>query len=161
MRSSELPLSPDSSSSIMAGYPLDTLKTRLQTGQSKGIGEALRSVFLGQEGPVRGFVSLYRGMASPVAGYVFMSGLSFGGFGASLREALLAPPLLSSPLLLSSPTPCHSTSSLILPQVKKALPHLDHEQQSIIAGFFSGAAYSLASTPVDRVKIQMQSGQGS
>jgi solute carrier family 25 carnitine/acylcarnitine transporter 20/29 len=108
---------------IFVGYPIDTIKTRMQIGIEKSVFSALKSSVQRD-----GFLSLYRGLASPMSGYALMSGLSFGGYGFALRVLQGRQILQESPVL-----------------------------QSMSSGLCSGAFYSLASSPIDRVKIIMQS----
>jgi len=108
---------------IFVGYPFDTVKTRMQIGIERNVVAALRTAVQRD-----GFLSLYRGLASPMSGYALMSGLSFGGYGYALRA------LEAQQILTENPV-----------------------AQSMTAGLGSGALYSLASSPIDRVKIVMQS----
>lgn len=71
---------------MIAGYPLDTVKTHMQTqhickGAYKGTLHCIRTV-VANEG-IRG---IYRGMSSPLAGVAAINAIVFGVHGNTLRQ---------------------------------------------------------------------------
>jgi len=66
---------------IVAGYPLDTLKTRMQTSQLGHGPVSMMSQVLKKEG-VRGF---YKGMLSPIVSNAPINAVVFAGYGVASR----------------------------------------------------------------------------
>ena len=73
------------------GFPLDTLKARLQTGRASG-GALGTAVAIARSEGARGF---YRGIASPLVSMTFLNTLCFqvcARRGQRVRVRVLAPP---------------------------------------------------------------------
>ncbi|KAJ6794121.1 putative mitochondrial arginine transporter BAC2 [Iris pallida] len=117
---------------IVAGYPLDTLRVRLQQPRSSSSAATptppsavrlLRSI-VKSEGPA----ALYRGMAAPLASVTFQNAMVFQVY-AVLSRAL------------------HSSNATTEPPSYKSVA---------LAGFGTGALQSLLLSPVELVKIRLQ-----
>lgn len=70
---------------ILTGYPFDTIKVRIQTGTSGGTSSTFKcmSNIIRKEGAL----TLYRGMASPLAGVAAINAVGFGVYGNLLKRA--------------------------------------------------------------------------
>jgi hypothetical protein len=109
---------------ISVGYPLDTVRVTLQTTNTFNSSlDCIRYI-------VRkvGFFGLYRGILSPISGYMFSTAVSFSTFGFAYRQL----------------------------KERSTDPSAQEFKLSVIAGSVAGATFSLISNPVDRVKIIMQ-----
>ncbi|KAF0852413.1 mitochondrial solute carrier family 25 (mitochondrial carnitine/acylcarnitine transporter) member 20/29 [Andalucia godoyi] len=120
---------------VIAGYPMDTIKVRLQTtvaAPAGGGGGLSAPVFRGpMDCLVRtvrheGFRGLYKGVSSPLGGVPWMYTISFGSWGAAQK-------------MLEKP----GEKNLSLFRVS-------------LAGAISGVATTVVTTPVELLKIRLQ-----
>lgn len=66
---------------VLVGYPLDLIKTRLQSMQEIKSPLTIAKQLIEKEG----FIGLYRGITAPVIAQFFMNGLSFAGDSLAMR----------------------------------------------------------------------------
>jgi len=88
---------------VLAGYPLDTVKVKIQTQDTSNIRMMYRGTFdcLSRTVHHEGVKSLYKGMSSPLAGVAGINAITFGAFGNVLK-ILPNPESLSSVILAGS-----------------------------------------------------------
>ncbi|KAJ3176075.1 carnitine transporter, partial [Irineochytrium annulatum] len=111
---------------VLAGHPFDTLKVRLQTSNQY---KGLADCFkqtIAREGPA----GLYKGMMSPLIGVTPMFALSFWSYDLGQR-------------LVYKFTPQRTTKDLSM-------------LEFAIAGGFSAIPTTIVTTPMERVKVIMQ-----
>ncbi|XP_047314722.1 mitochondrial arginine transporter BAC2 [Impatiens glandulifera] len=113
---------------IISGYPLDTLRIHQQHSPGGSAIKTLRNIVAGGKGPL----SLYRGMAAPLASVTFQNAMAFQIYA-----------ILSRAFDSTSPTINPSSNP---PSYKGAL----------LGGIGTGAIQSLMLTPVELVKIRLQ-----
>ncbi|KAI9102441.1 mitochondrial carrier domain-containing protein [Phlyctochytrium arcticum] len=114
-------------STVLAGHPFDTLKVRLQTSnQYKGLGDCFKQTIAKD-----GFFGLYRGMASPLVGVTPMFALSFWSYdlGCQMVRSVRPQTIKSKDLSLT---------------------------EYAIAGGFSAIPTTIVTTPMERVKVVLQ-----
>ncbi|KAJ3285219.1 carnitine transporter [Borealophlyctis nickersoniae] len=111
---------------VLAGHPFDTLKVRLQTSNQY---KGLVDCFK-QTIAKDGLTGLYRGMTSPLVGVTPMFALSFWSYDMGQRMVYAATPKRTS----------------------KDLTMLEYA----FAGGFSAVPTTIVTTPMERVKVVMQ-----
>ncbi|KAI8844140.1 mitochondrial carrier domain-containing protein [Chytridium lagenaria] len=112
---------------VLAGHPFDTLKVRLQTSnQYKGLADCFKQTVAKE-----GMLGLYKGMTSPLIGVTPMFALSFWVI------------LRSWPRLVWAATPNRPSKDLSM-------------LEFAIAGGFSAIPTTIVTTPMERVKVIMQ-----
>ncbi|KAI8907922.1 mitochondrial carrier domain-containing protein [Gorgonomyces haynaldii] len=111
---------------VLAGHPFDTLKVRLQTSNQY---KGLADCFR-QTVAKEGFFGLYKGMTSPLLGVTPMFALSFWSYDVGQR-------------LVYSLTPNRKTKELSM-------------LEFAIAGGFSAIPTTIVTTPMERVKVVLQ-----
>ena len=117
---------------LLSGYPLDTIKVRMQTETSNTIKRPPLTVFL-QTVRKEGVFALYKGVASPLVGEGFIQAIVFGTYGLALQVI----------------TSFRSQNGTIQnPQLK----HFDYAN----AGCWVGVACSVVASPVELVKNKLQ-----
>ncbi|KAI9206744.1 mitochondrial carrier domain-containing protein [Polychytrium aggregatum] len=112
--------------SVLAGHPFDTLKVRLQTSTQY---KGLADCFkqtIVKEGPL----GLYKGMMSPLVGVTPMFALSFWAYEVGQQ-------------LVYAATPNRKSKDLTLTEFA-------------IAGAFSAIPTTIVTTPMERIKVIMQ-----
>ncbi|KAJ3153401.1 carnitine transporter [Geranomyces michiganensis] len=111
---------------VLAGHPFDTLKVRLQTSNNY---KGLADCFK-QTVAKEGFLGLYKGMASPLIGVTPMFALSFWSYDLG----------------------CQLVRDLTPNRTKKDLTLTEYA----IAGGFSAIPTTIVTTPMERVKVILQ-----
>ncbi|KAI9325437.1 mitochondrial carrier domain-containing protein [Zopfochytrium polystomum] len=111
---------------VLAGHPFDTLKVRLQTSNQYS---GIVDCFK-QTVRKDGIFGLYKGMTSPLVGVTPMFALSFWAYDVGQRLVLAA-------------TPNRTSKELTLTEYA-------------IAGGFSAIPTTIVTTPMERVKVVMQ-----
>eukprot|EP00127_Corallochytrium_limacisporum_P007198 Clim_evm71s243 gene=Clim_evmTU71s243 len=113
-------------SGVLISHPFDTLKVRLQVNQHITLGKAIRDAFRSSSG----LRSLYYGITSPIMGTAWIKATAFTGNNVG-RDAVrsIAGKPRDAPLTLT---------------------------QKSLASAFAGAITTVVVTPVERVKIAMQ-----
>jgi solute carrier family 25 carnitine/acylcarnitine transporter 20/29 len=112
----------------LSGHPLDTVKVRMQTAAPESLGRRMTVAgTLHSIAQAEGLRGLYRGVSSPLAGLVLINACMFSSFEAASRHLRA---LEGSPQLSLRGT--------------------------FFAGCTSGAFTTLAESPVDLVKVQLQ-----
>ncbi|KAJ3039666.1 carnitine transporter [Rhizophlyctis rosea] len=111
---------------VLAGHPFDTLKVRLQTSNQY---KGLVDCFK-QTVAKDGLLGLYRGMASPLVGVTPMFALSFWSYDLGKQ-------------LVYNATPNRKTKDLSMAEFA-------------FAGGFSAIPTTIVTTPMERVKVVMQ-----
>eukprot|EP00897_Mesotaenium_endlicherianum_P009939 jgi/Mesen1/8974/ME000056S08375 len=130
---------------VIAGYPLDTVRIRIQqpqVGTSGGPASpfTLLKEIVKKEGPF----ALYKGMASPLATVAFQNAVTFHAYAALTRN--LQP-------LLDGHHRRPRNDAATPPPTSPAPPSY---RVVALAGMGAGALQTLILTPVDLVKIQLQ-----
>ena len=114
----------------LLGFPLDTVKARLQTGHGATVGGVVRAI--SKEGSYgRGF---YRGFASPLISMTVLNTLSFRSWNAG-RELCGLP---------------HA------PPPNDPAPPAGSATQRFVAGALVSPGVTLLSTPFELIKVQLQ-----
>ena len=116
----------------LLGFPLDTVKTRLQTqsqGSARSVGSVIRSI--AQKEGAKGF---YRGFTSPLLSMTVLNTLSFRSWNAG-RELCGLP---------HAPAP------------SDLAPPAGSATQRFVAGALVAPGVTLLSTPFELVKVQLQ-----
>lgn len=117
---------------VLAGYPMDTIKVRLQTSALQSSAAVHGPVFAGPLDCVirtvrnEGIRGLYKGVSSPLGGVPWMYTISFGSWGMAQKMLEEAP-----------------NAQLSLFRVS-------------LAGAISGIATTVVTTPVELLKIRLQ-----
>ncbi|KAI8907682.1 hypothetical protein PhCBS80983_g02844 [Powellomyces hirtus] len=111
---------------VLAGHPFDTLKVRLQTSNNY---KGLADCFK-QTVAKEGLLGLYKGMASPLVGVTPMFALSFWSYDLG----------------------CQLVRDLTPNRTKKDLTLTEYA----IAGGFSAIPTTIVTTPMERVKVILQ-----
>jgi solute carrier family 25 carnitine/acylcarnitine transporter 20/29 len=117
------------------GYPLDTVKARLQVGRSSAGALACVRKIAAQDG-VRGF---YRGIAAPLLSMTFLNTMCFQSYAYS-RTLVGLPPTVP-PSERGRGAPAASRGSVA---------------QRFAAGALVAPLVTIASTPFELVKVQLQ-----
>jgi len=127
--------------SLVVCYPLDIVRTRLQTTD----GSHFRGVVDCFVKTVRseGFLALYKGMSSPLAAQALQKAIMFSTYGAAQRW-------------LIERRPCSTSSSSVLPLSTAEL---------FLCGAFAGSVNALVTAPVElvrnRLMVQYHTSAGS
>eukprot|EP01096_Ripella_sp_DP13-Kostka_P009912 TRINITY_DN3828_c0_g1_i1.p1 TRINITY_DN3828_c0_g1~~TRINITY_DN3828_c0_g1_i1.p1 ORF type:complete len:289 (-),score=111.82 TRINITY_DN3828_c0_g1_i1:81-947(-) len=111
---------------VLSGHPLDTMKIRLVSspaGTYAGLGDCIKQTIAKE-----GFGGLYRGVGSPLIGFVALNAVLFSANEAALK-ALRKPEHGDGPLPL---------------------------ERTLIAGGFAGLAAAFVESPFDLLKTKMQ-----
>jgi len=115
----------------VVGYPLDTIKARLQTQSIyRNAVDCFRQMLKNE-----GFFAFYRGMLAPIIGLTVLNSICFGVFG---HFKLMFEKM-------------NQAKGLQLPNGKTIT-----NNQVAIAGGFAGFVQSLISSPIEFVKIHLQ-----
>jgi len=99
---------------VLAGYPLDTVKVKIQTQDISNGKMMYKGTFncLSQIINKEGVRALYKGMSSPLIGVAGINAITFGAYGNVLR-------LLPNPDSISSVTFAGSAAGMIQVRIKK------------------------------------------
>ncbi|KRX11212.1 Mitochondrial carrier domain [Pseudocohnilembus persalinus] len=126
--------------SVIVGHPLDTIRVRIQTSTSKNNGMIKQ---LNKAIKYEGFLSLYRGLASPIVGVPFFNAINFGTFGMfkhllNIEEQQVAQNYQDQLKIINK--------GLEKDQIKKIF----------ISGLLSGLVQSFICSPIEYFKLVMQ-----
>ncbi|CAG8480379.1 3327_t:CDS:2 [Scutellospora calospora] len=118
---------------LIVGSPLDVLKVRLQTMQSDSPSNTLYKSStlknLMKMKQTEGFKSFFKGVGSPIIGLAFLNSILFTSYGSILR---------------------------LFEKIDKSSQRIPSLAQVYVAGFGSGIACFIVSTPTELVKCRAQ-----
>ena len=118
--------------SPLAGHPLDTLKTMMQTTHTRGSPTSIVLHVVRSEGVLR----LYRGLLPPLVGSAVYRSLQFGVYGSTYGA-------LRGEAALCAPDPL-----------------LGIQPRVLLAATAATAARAFVETPLENLKVRRQTGQG-
>jgi len=119
-------------------YPLDTVKVRFQTrpaGTYNGIWHCISTI-----AKTEGVAALYRGLTSPVFGYGLINGAAFGT-NTFVKHEFKQNAIWNQ---RASYVPADMNRALTMPEM-------------VISGAVAGAVQSFVRTPIEQIKVVMQS----
>lgn len=125
------------SASVIVGHPFDTLKVRLQASTGN---QSIRTI-LNEFG---GFISLFRGMTSPLLAASIVNALVFSSYGFSSR-------MYDTYLGTNEDEDLFSGD-----EDSEEAPGHDPWQKSLICGSFAGAVQAIVICPTEHIKCRMQ-----
>jgi solute carrier family 25 carnitine/acylcarnitine transporter 20/29 len=113
--------------SLLVCYPLDIVRTRLQTSDAsrfKGVIDCFVKTVRGE-----GFLALYKGMSSPLAAQALQKAVMFGAYGAAQRYVL-------------AKRPTQGTNPLTTYEL-------------FLCGMFAGSVNTVVATPIELVRNRL------
>ena len=137
-------------SAALLSHPLDTIKTRLQSGSGTNIAQVCRSILRAD-----GWTGFYRGITVPAFSQPLFVGSSLGGLQAGYQIWDFLKPIGTGP----STGTCTGTKN----EARGVAGSTESALRLIFAGGLGGVVCAFTVTPGERVKVmlQMQGKDGS